>query len=506
MLREGLKGLEKESLRITPDGAIAQTPHPTALGSALTHPHITTDYSEALIELVTPPFTNAAETLSFLDDLHRFTYEHLGEELLWAASMPCRLAGDESIPIARYGSSNIGQMKHVYRRGLGYRYGRAMQTIAGVHFNYSVDEAFWPLYRETMDYSGSLRDFIAEQYFGVIRNVHRYGWLLMYLFGSSPTLCKSFFGGRGATDARFAELDAKTAYRPYATSLRMSDIGYKNDNQSAVAPCLDRLDTYVASLTRAIETPFPAYQAIGVKVDGSYRQLNANLLQIENEYYSPIRPKAITHSGEKPTLALKKRGVAYLELRSIDLNCFEPRGIDLQQMHFLENFLLFCLLTESPPLCAEEKAEAGQNALATACCGRTPGFALLQRGAERPLDDWADEILDAMAVVAEALDRGYTEAKYGPVIDRQRAKVSDPSTTPSAQLLDALNTTGLSFADYALRLSEQHANYFRDRPLEFGQRERFEKRAKDSLDEQRRIEADDSVSFDAFLQGYFAQS
>lgn len=506
LLRTGLKGLEKESLRITPAGLIAQTPHSAALGSALTHPHITTDYSEALLELVTPPFGSATETLAFLDDLHRYTYEHLGNELLWAASMPCRIAGEESIPIARYGSSNIGQMKYVYRRGLAYRYGRAMQSISGVHFNYSVDDALWPIYREIEDYSGPLHDFIAARYFGVIRNIHRYGWLLLYLFGSSPALCQSFFTGRGAKRECFSELDPESAYRPYATSLRMSDIGYKNDNQSAVAPCLDTLDNYIASLTRAIETLFPPYEAIGIKVDGEYRQLNANLLQIENEYYSPIRPKPITRSGEKPTLALKQRGITYLELRSVDLNCFHPCGVSIEQLYFLENFLLFCLLADSPPLCTEERSETGPNALATACCGRTPGFVLSQRGVERPLRDWANEILDAMAAVAEVLDQGFRDARYGAVVEQQRGKVSDPDATPSARLLDGLKTSRLSFADYTLQLSEQHAEHFRSRPLAARRDEQFVQMAAASLEEQRRIESEDRMDFDEFLQRYFAQA
>jgi glutamate--cysteine ligase len=381
-----------------------------------------------------------------------------------------------------------------------------MQTIAGVHFNYSVDEAFWPLFRELLDDGRSLKDFIAARYFGVIRNVHRYGWLLLYLFGSSPTVCKCFFTGREAVGNRFTELDARTACRPYATSLRMSDIGYKNDSQSEVAPCFDALASYVASLTRAIETPYPPYEKIGVKVDGEYRQLSANLLQIENEYYSPIRPKQITQSGERPTLALKKRGVNYLELRSIDLNCCHPDGVSLEQLHFLENFLLFCLLAESPPLCEAEKAQTSQNALATACCGRTPGFTLNHRGEARSLQDWANEILDGMRVVADVLDKGLSAVRYASIIDRQRAMVADSALTPSARLLEELARGKQSFADYALTLSEQHAEAFRTRRLNAAKRERFEQLAATSLEQQQQIECRDTLGFDAFLQHYFAQT
>lgn len=506
MLRTGLKGLEKESLRTTNAGAIATTPHPKALGAALTHPHITTDYSEALIELVTPPFRSATDTLGFLHDLHQFVYDHLDDELLLATSMPGRIAGDVSIPIARYGTSNIGHMKHVYRQGLAYRYGRAMQAIAGVHFNYSVDEALWPIYRNLLGCSDPLTQFIADQYFGMIRNVHRYGWLLLYLFGCSPALCKSFFIGREQLERRFAPFDSETLYRPYATSLRMSDIGYKNDSQAGVAISFDDLASYVASLTRAIETPYPPYERIGVKVGGQHRQLNTNLLQIENEYYSPIRPKQITESGEKPTLALRKRGVRYLELRSVDLNCFDPDGVSLDQLHFLENFIVFCLLVDSPPLSSEERSEIGQNALAVACCGRTPDFKIRQRGEERTLRDWGNEILEGMKSIAEVLDHSAPTHTYARVIDGLTETVKDPERTPSARLLNELRESGLSFADYALATSQKHAERFRARRSDPYTAQHFARLSVESLEEQRRIEAADTLSFDAFLERYFAQS
>src|SRR5687768_1611137 len=145
VLSGGLKGADGEALRVTPSGRISHASHPRALGSALTHPHVTTDYSEALIELVTPPFPRAWELQQYLCDIHQFVYSELGDELLWATSMPCGIKDDGEIPIARYGSSNIGRMKHVYRVGLGLRYGRMMQAISGVHFNYSFPDRLWPV-------------------------------------------------------------------------------------------------------------------------------------------------------------------------------------------------------------------------------------------------------------------------------------------------------------------------------------------------------------------------
>ncbi|MGH8553809.1 MAG: glutamate--cysteine ligase, partial [Methylococcales bacterium] len=344
----GLKGVEKECLRIGPDGKISQSPHPKALGSALTHAHITTDYSEALLEFITPPFPDARDTVSFLRDIHQFVYDNLADELMLVSSMPCAISGDASIPIATYGTSNIGMMKHIYRRGLDYRYGRAMQAIAGVHFNYSVPVDFWPMFQELEKNHAPARDFVAECYFAMIRNLQRRGWIILYLFGASPAICKSFLGDRKTFQHDFEEFDRHTFFKPYATSLRMSDIGYKNSNQARLNISYNNLKDYIESLTRAIETPHPSHQKFGVRVDGEYRQLNANILQIENEYYSSARPKQITQSGEKPTLALKRRGVRYVEVRSLDLDLYSDIGLGEERLLFLEALLLTCLLLDSP--------------------------------------------------------------------------------------------------------------------------------------------------------------
>ena len=138
LLAGGSIGIEKECLRVDKNGKLSQQPHPASLGSALTNPYITTDFSEALLELITPPEPGVSAALECLQKIHQFVYSQLEDESLWNASMPCVVAGEDGIPIAQYGSSNSGMMKTVYRRGLGHRYGKMMQAIAGVHFNYSV--------------------------------------------------------------------------------------------------------------------------------------------------------------------------------------------------------------------------------------------------------------------------------------------------------------------------------------------------------------------------------
>jgi glutamate--cysteine ligase len=503
VLQGGLKGVEKESLRVTPRGRIATTAHPRALGSALANEHITTDYSEALIELVTSPFTQTWELVQYLCDLHSFVYRQLGDELLWATSMPCAIKGEESIPIARYGSSNVGRMKTAYREGLGRRYGRVMQAISGVHFNYSFPEPFWPVLADLLESRDTGPDFRSACYFALLRNYRRHGWIVLYLFGNSPAVCPSFLQGR--TVDWLEEFVPESLYAPHATSLRMSDLGYRNKNQAGLSVSVNSLEHYVRDLTRAITTPHPEYEKIGVKVDGEYRQLNANLLQIENEYYSHIRPKRVTMSGERPTKALRRGGVQYVEMRSLDVSAFDPVGVNENKLRFLEAFAAYCVLSASPPIEPAEQGDLDGNHARVAREGRRPGLSLLRDGRRVSLRDWALEVVDGMRGVCEFLDHGVPQRPYAEALAAQEAKVRDVSLTPSARTLLEMRTNEESFFEFALRMSQVHKSYFLElfSPTEARQQE-FIAEAEASLDEQARIEAADTLTFDEYLAQYFA--
>ncbi len=505
LLKGGLIGLEKETLRVAPDGHIAQTPHPAALGSALTHPAITTDYSEALLEFITPPLTNLREVLQFLSDIHQFVYTHLGEEMLWAASMPCVVAGESSIPIAWYGTSNPGLMKHVYRRGLGYRYGRMMQVIAGVHFNYSLPDECWQVFQEQEQDSRSLQAFRSDGYFRLIRNLQRFGWLIPYLFGASPTVCKSFLSGKPTA---LAEWDASTCFQPHGTSLRMSDIGYTNrrEKKTGLDIAYDNLDAYIASLSWAIQTPCPDYERLGVVVNGEYRQLNANILQIENEYYSTLRPKQTPRGDEKSTLALRRRGVQYLELRSLDVSPFDLLGVNEDELRFVEAFLVFCLLQDSPLIGATEHREIDDNQLAVANKGRDPSLRLQRQGQSRLLKEWALEITECMEGVCDVLDSGEAGRPYSRSLALQKEAIRDPERTPSARVLAEMWEHQEAFFQFARRLSQQHQAYFKALPPAPERTRFFEEQARQSWQQQRELEAADTISFTEYLQQYFAQA
>ena len=501
ILQGGRKGVEKESLRVHPDGTLAHTPHPQLLGSALTNEHITTDYSEALIELVTPAFTHSWELLQYLLDLHQFVYRHLGDELLWATSMPCSIAHDADIPLAQYGSSHVGRMKTVYRNGLGLRYGRMMQAISGVHFNYSFPLPFWEAYAAALGARAHDTQFVSARYFDLLRNYRRYGWLVLYLFGVSPVVCKSFLRHR---DHGLSDFGGGAAFAPYATSLRMSDVGYRNRNQAGLTVSVNSLDEYVRDLARAISTPNPAYEALGVEVNGEWRQLNANILQIENEYYSFIRPKRVAHSGERPTKALRRAGVEYVEVRALDVSAFDPVGVNQNKLRFLEAFLALCLMKESPPIADSEQAALDQNHITVARRGREPGLLLWRDGRDVAMHEWARELLDSLAGLCEILDQGDPNRPYSAALATQAAKVEDVDLTPSARLMTELNA-GESFFELALRMSAAHKAYFLDLYAPNDERLReFAGEAQESWRAQRRIEESDRGTFAEYLARYFS--
>jgi len=504
MLLHGKVGLEKESLRVAKSGGLAQTAHPASLGSALTHPWITTDYSEALLELVTPPYSDHAQTLGFLRDLHIYVYRQLDDEILWSTSMPCVLAGGKNIPVARYGSSNAGQMKTIYRVGLGNRYGRVMQVIAGVHYNFSFTDEFWPMYQRVLGETGELRQFRDVRYMGMIRNLQRYGWLIPYLFGASPAVCKSFFLGK---QPHLQAFDDTTFYEPWATSLRMGDIGYQNRREEGmgIKANYDSLDGYVASLHRATHASAPLWEELGVKVDGEYHQLNSNILQIENEYYSSVRPKQVLQGMETPSMALIRDGIAYVELRSLDVNAYHPLGVDRRQLCFLQTFMSWCMLQYSPCISLSERREIDRNILHVAHEGRKPGRELLREGRSVPLSGWGLELLQSMQPVAEMLGEQAGDQGFQRALDEQIEKIRDPERTPSGMMLAEMRENGEGFYQFARRLSQIQVNYFAKQRLSEPTLQYLDELTPESIAKQKLIEASDTDDLDSYLAAYFAQ-
>jgi len=479
------RGIEKESLRVAPGGALALTPHAPALGSALTHPHITTDFSESQLELITGVHASAEACLEELERIHQFVYRNIGDEILWCASMPCGLPADDAIPIGRYGTSNSGRLKTVYRNGLAWRYGRRMQTISGIHYNFS------------------LPGMTNESYFALIRNFRRISWLPIYLFGASPAVCSSFVEGR---THELKALSSNTLFLPHATSLRMGRLGYQSDAQSSLHVSYNSLASYGASLYKALTEPYAPYEKIGIQgPDGEYRQLATSLLQIENEFYTTIRAKRPTRRGERPLHALRERGVEYVEVRLMDLDPFAPLGITAPTMRLLDLLLLHCHLSASPDDTREELAAIARNKLAVAQRGREPGL-LLERGREKSaLAEWGAEVLQGCASVASALDAALGGAAYRDALADALGVMREPETAPSARVLHAMaRNHGNAYVRFVLALSLLHAGSLRSGGFPAAAERYFVRLAEKSLEEQKKIEAGDRIDFETYRSRYLS--
>ena len=503
-----VRGIEKESVRVNPDGSLSQLPHPTALGSALTHRAITTDFSEAQLELITGTHPSPEGVLGELSDIHAFVQQNLGNELLWPSSMPCILAADQAkIPLGQYGSSNIAQAKTVYRRGLGNRYGRLMQTISGIHYNFSVPSRLWDALGKSDQQSQT------DAYFGMIRNFRRWSWLLLYLFGAAPAVCRSFVHG---SDHGLESFNEGSLYLPHATSLRMGRLGYQSEAQSALDVSYNSVADYSRSMRIGLTESYPDYAAIRPGEDQQHPQLNDAVLQIENEFYGTIRPKRTTRSGERPLAALNERGVEYVEVRCVDLNPFEPLGINAEQIRFLDTFLLLCLLAPSPPDSAESRASLSRNQTRVVERGREPGLQLETDTGLVALADWARQLLEACDPIVGALDQatrgGASDSDsvsdgaadtYGTSLQTQKDKVSRPAMTPSAKVIAAMAMHG-SFFKFTMHQAQEIQRHLQAIPVTQTAIAALQEESADSLRRQAEVEAADIQTFEEFLEDYLA--
>lgn len=481
------RGIEKEGLRVLPDGSLAADAHPRALGSALTHPHITTDFSEAQLELVTGVHAGIGECLSELTDIHREVAQAIGPQRMWASSMPCQLPPDGAIPIGYYGTSNVGQAKRVYRNGLVHRYGARMQAISGIHYNWSIGGA------------------TSEDYFALIRNFRRHVFVLLMLFGASPAVTKGFVAG---LDHGLQPLGADTLCLPHATSLRMGRLGYQSDAQSALCVSYNNLEGYARSLHGALVGSHPPYEALGIQApDGSYRQLATSLLQIENEFYSPIRPKRVTKPGERPLHALRERGVEYVEVRCMDLQPELTVGIDEHTLRVLDVFLLWAMTAESPPDSPQEIRDLVDNQRLVADRGREPGLMLRRGGQDVRLSDWAQEVMAQGLSVARHLDQAHASDGFSQAWLAAEQDLKQMESLPSARVLQAMQGSHAGeHAAFSLAASNRVREALLAHPLSATERDAAMLRAERSLNEQLEIEARDrgaeGLTFEAYRQQF----
>ncbi|MCO8059501.1 MULTISPECIES: glutamate--cysteine ligase [Acinetobacter] len=505
LLQGMLRGIERESLRMQSDGFLSQQAHPQALGSALTHPHITTDYSEALMEFITPPQSSIQHALDYLRDIHSVVHQHLGEgEKLWPLSMPCMLdETDDGIPLAQYGSSNIGRFKTLYRRGLGVRYGRRMQTISGVHYNLSFPEhLFAALQQHESDEqlkALSLQDYRSHRYLGLIRNFIRLTPLVMFLVGASPSVCQCFMTGR---EHHLLPLLRGTLYLPYATALRMGNFGYQNSAQKKLGIHYNDLTGYLDGLQKAVKTPYLPFSRLGLDdATGEPIQINDHVLQIENEYYSLVRPKQVPQEGETPSQALANRGIGYVELRAVDVNPYSPIGIDEHTAGFLEVLALYCLLQDSPALLDAEQSIIEKNQAEVVNRGRAPNAHIQESDVKTPIEAWGQQYVTAMQPLAALLDQSYATQLYSQALERMMVRLHEVDETLSAHMIaDTIRHGGTwGFGSY---MAQQHAHAYEQHALRPETQTYFDEIAVQSIQQQQQLEQAQGLSFADYVAQY----
>lgn len=497
------RGVEREALRVDTDGTLSQKRHPDAFGSALCHGSITTDFAESLLEFITPVAKDVDQLFAYLNDIHHYAVKNLhSNEALWPISMPCFVNDEDQVELAQYGSSNIGQMKTAYRQGLKNRYGSMMQVISGVHYNFSLPETFWPVWADIHQSELSGKELQSAGYLGLIRNYYRFGWVIPYLFGASPALCQSFVQEK-ETELKFDKIGKGTLYLPYATSLRLSDLGYTNSGQSSLQVSYNSLDNYLSSVRQALAKKSPEFKALGTKKGDQYVQLNDHVLQIENELYASIRPKRVQKSGETPSQALNARGIEYIEIRSLDVNPFSKVGITEEQVNFLDLFLTWCAIHSSQAISAEQHQHFASNLNRVVTEGRKPELQLEIDGEEKSIAQWGEWLTLQLKDLAVVLDSGEKSNRYQQAIAHIAPRFAQPDLTSSARILQIIKEKGEDNGSLALSLSKTYKAELMAQPYQIWSDQYFQQEKELSLRKQQHIEAADSVSFDQYLLQYF---
>jgi glutamate--cysteine ligase len=461
LLLKGKWGIEKESLRVKEDGSLAMTPHPAVFRDKGFYPNVITDFSESQLEIITPPSDSIEKMYFFLEALNTKVVQAISDELLWPQSMPGPLPAEAAIPIARFDNSEKGRLKEIYRSGLALRYGKKVQMISGIHYNFSFHDVFWTAMMDALHVSSDRQAFINDASCALVRNVLRYRWLLIYLFGASPVADETYHTkvAPAVNDKDcFKTLDSGFEFcTRNATSLRMSRFGYENAMNSRLLVSYNSLGDYIRDIRTILSTKNDDYAKLGIFKNGKQIQLNDNQLQLENEFYSPVRFKQIPGDNETQLDALEKRGVKYLEIRAFDINPFEKNGISLEQLCFTHVFILFCLFEQSPLFTGDEFDLMNLNAHKMSLMGRIEGVRLHDAGGKsHSVPAWGTSVIEKLRIIAELLDKKSGKTLYADSVEHEYQKLVDKSLLPSSRILEEMKQKKETYLEFNLRRAREN--------------------------------------------------
>lgn len=501
------KGIEKEGLRVNSLSAkLAQTDHDPKFGSKLMHKWVTTDFAESLLEFITPVSHSSKETLSTLGNLQTYVLKQDEKEVIWPSSMPCILPEDQDIKLAYYGESNSGRLKTLYRSGLSLRYGRSMQSIAGVHYNFSMTNEFWQNWHEINGSELPLQKFINKEYLNLCRNFRKYSNVLLYLFGNSVAVHESFLNKKKHNLELIHEDKelGKTYGTEFGTCLRMGGLGYTGASQDGIRICYNGLDSYCDSLEKALKMNFGPFEEIGLRnEEGQLQQISSNILQIENEFYSIIRPKRVAPPGKSALASLRSEGIEYIEVRLLDLNPFAKNGITQEQANFLDAFLLTCLFSESEVCTREIYNEIEENNQTIIREGRRKDVEIKRNGESILYKNYLANFFDQMSEVIHVIDNGSRKDDLLKAIDTQR-NMLDPTNTLSQRVFDLSKKMG--FAPAMMGLAKEHRQELFDNFNNQVFQDELEEEKFASVQRQVDFEKLDDVDFETYVAEYVDSS
>jgi len=401
-LLNGAWGLEREGLRVEPDGQPAGTPHPFPPEDA----DITVDFAECQTELITAPHSSPEAAWTALDLAHRRLRTAMGDELLWPLSLPGRWDEPQRLAPASFGGRPEWAEARAYRAGLLRRHGLARQAISGIHFNFSFGPDFFVRWRTATGSTADERDLRDDAYFALMRNFLRHQHLFNALWGVSPPEDEAFWQDLLRTTSPEVRAEAELC-RAWISSVRLSPLGYGLSPELAQS-----IGITFASLTEYRER-------LGAALASSRGR--APLLAHEREFYSPVRPKlgerAPAKKGDSgPGTMLEnlgRDGIGYLEFRVFDLDPFEPTGISLEALRFFHVFLLACLFQPSPPLRADEREALAARWRWSTLCGNPLCDCIGAPGGPTEVES----LFATMTMIAAYLPQPYTAA-----VDAARAR------------------------------------------------------------------------------------
>jgi glutamate--cysteine ligase len=201
--------------------------------------------------------------------------------------------------------------------------------------------------------------------------------------------------------------------------------------------------------------------------------------------------------------ALRERGVEYVEVRCMDLDPFEPVGIGAPTVHFLDVFLLHCLLSASPPDTPDEIAALARNQHRAAAFGRQPGLRLERGQGEVTLVEWTAQILEECAPIAEAFDRALGTHVHRAALQAANESLKNLDSLPSARVLGAMQAEhDSSFIGFVRQQSLHTQRQLLGLPWSAEDEARFSEMARVSMASQREIEAADTMPFEIYRQEY----